>query len=80
MQGKFKRLLTVARQKGKKLAVIGAMATGVMLAAAPANKAQARLFGSGMYCDANGGGTYSTWIFGIRFSTGSTIPNSAFCD
>lgn len=80
MKGKFKRLLNAARQKGKKVAVIGAMATGVMLAAAPANKAEARLFGSGMHCDENGGGTWSTWIFGIRIPSGSTIPNSAFCD
>ncbi|MDU0371994.1 hypothetical protein ACFPAF_16450 [Hymenobacter endophyticus] len=80
MQGKFQRLLKTVRQKGKKVAVVGALATGVMLAAAPANKAEAKLFGSGMHCDANGGGTWSYWVFGIRLGTGTTIPNSAFCD
>lgn len=80
MKKTFKTALAAARSKAKKVAVVGAMACGVMLAAAPANKAEARLFGSGMHCDENGGGTWSTWVFGIRFGSGTTIPNSAFCD
>lgn len=80
MKNKFRRTLQTVRGKAKKVAVVGALACGVMLAAAPGNKAEAKFFGSGMSCDENGGGTWTTWIFGIPFSSGATIPNSAFCE
>ncbi|WP_139926479.1 hypothetical protein [Hymenobacter sp. DG01] len=79
MKNKFVRLATIARNKAKKVAVVGAMACGVMLATAPSNTAEARLFGSGMECDENGGGTWTTRFFGFAISRETTIPNSAFC-
>ncbi|MBG8555098.1 hypothetical protein [Hymenobacter guriensis] len=79
MKKKFTSILHSVRQKGKKVAVVGALSAGMMVAVAPANKAEAKWFGTAVECDGFGGARSVTRIFGIAVSEGGTVPNSAMC-
>ncbi|GAB3840953.1 hypothetical protein [Hymenobacter jeollabukensis] len=67
------------RKSFRKLAVAGALAMGAVLASAPANKAEARWFGSDVAC--SGGSAHTVYyFFGVPIQTGGDVPNSALCD
>lgn len=67
------------KNKFKKFGVVAAMACGAMVVTAPANKAEARWFGTEIECDGNGGARQVTRFFGINIGESTTVPNSAFC-